>query len=179
MSRMGVTGRGSTGSIGRSTLDVIARHPDRFYVAALTARHQWQLLLEQAVIHRPQVVVLVDGQHAQDLERGLRQQGLATEVLTGDGALTTAATIAAADCVMAAIVGAAGLAPTLAAARSGRRVLLANKEALVMSGPLLLDAVRHSGAELLPIDSEHNAIFQCMPPGRSVVDRIRWAVSAS
>ena len=169
MTRKGVTVLGSTGSIGRSTLDVIARHPDRFYVAALTARHQWQLLLEQAVIHRPQVVVLVDGQHAQDLERGLRQQGLATEVLTGDGALTTAATIAAADCVMAAIVGAAGLAPTLAAARSGRRVLLANKEALVMSGPLLLDAVRHSGAELLPIDSEHNAIFQCMPPGRSGV----------
>jgi 1-deoxy-D-xylulose-5-phosphate reductoisomerase len=167
--RKGVTVLGSTGSIGRSTLDVIARHPDRFYVAALTARHQWQLLLEQAVIHRPQLVVLVDGQHAQDLESGLRQHGLATEVLTGHEALETAATLAGADCVMAAIVGAAGLAPTLAAARAGRRVLLANKEALVMSGPLLLDAVRHSGAELLPIDSEHNAIFQCMPPSRAGV----------
>jgi 1-deoxy-D-xylulose-5-phosphate reductoisomerase len=166
MTRKGVTVLGSTGSIGRNTLDVIARHPDRFHVVALTARHQWQLLLEQAVKHRPRLVVLVDGEHANDLEQGLRQHGLATEILVGASALETAATLDGADCVMAAIVGAAGLSSTLAAARAGRRVLLANKEALVMSGPLLLEAVRRSGAELLPIDSEHNAIFQCLPSSR-------------
>jgi 1-deoxy-D-xylulose-5-phosphate reductoisomerase len=166
MTRKGVTVLGSTGSIGRNTLDVIARHPDRFHVVALTARHQWQLLLAQAVTHRPRLVVLVDGEHALKLEEGLRRHGLTTEVLVGAEALEIAATLDGADCVMAAIVGAAGLSSTLAAARAGRRVLLANKEALVMSGPLLLDAVRHSGAELLPIDSEHNAIFQCLPPSR-------------
>lgn len=166
IARKGVSVLGSTGSIGRSTLDVIARHPDRFKVTALTARSQWKLLLEQAIAHRPELVVLVEPANAPELHQGLRAAGLSTELMTGAEALETAATLASADCVMAAIVGAAGLASTLAAAHAGRRVLLANKEALVMSGSLLLDAVRASGAELLPIDSEHNAIFQCLPPIR-------------
>jgi 1-deoxy-D-xylulose-5-phosphate reductoisomerase len=164
--RKGVSVLGSTGSIGRSTLDVIARHPDLFRVVALTARSDWQRLLAQAVVHRPELVVLVDPTHASALENALQAAGVHATVLTGVAALETAATVAGADCVMAAIVGAAGLPSTLAAARAGRRVLLANKEALVMSGPLLLDAVRASGAELLPIDSEHNAIFQCLPRTR-------------
>jgi 1-deoxy-D-xylulose-5-phosphate reductoisomerase len=147
-------------------LDVIAQHPERFRVVALTGFRQWQRLLEQAVVHRPDLVVLVDPEHAGALERGLRAQGLTTAVMTGVDALKVAATLNGADCVMAAIVGAAGLASTLAAAEAGRRVLLANKEALVMSGALLLEAVRASGAELLPIDSEHNAIFQCLPSSR-------------
>jgi 1-deoxy-D-xylulose-5-phosphate reductoisomerase len=162
----GVAVLGSTGSIGRSTLDVVARHPDRFRVVALTAHRDAARLLEQAVQFRPELVVLVDPSDARTLEDGLRRAGVAATVLTGSEGLETAATCSGVDVVMAAIVGAAGLRSTLAAARAGRRVLLANKEALVMSGPLLLDAVQAHGAELLPIDSEHNAIFQCLPPGR-------------
>ena len=164
--RKGVAVLGSTGSIGRSTLDVVARHPDRFRVVALTAFTDWQRLCEQALAFRPDVVVIVDPTHATQLETAVRVAGVESTVLTGPQALETAATWQGADCVMAAIVGAAGLPSTLAAARAGRRILLANKEALVMSGPLLLEAVRASGAELLPIDSEHNAIFQCLPPTR-------------
>jgi 1-deoxy-D-xylulose-5-phosphate reductoisomerase len=162
----GVAVLGSTGSIGRSTLDVVARHPDRFRVVALTAHRDAARLLEQALQFRPELVVLVDPSDARTLEDGLRRAGVAATVLTGSEGLETAATCSGVDVVMAAIVGAAGLRSTLAAARAGRRVLLANKEALVMSGPLLLDAVQAHGAELLPIDSEHNAIFQCLPPGR-------------
>jgi 1-deoxy-D-xylulose-5-phosphate reductoisomerase len=162
----GVSILGSTGSIGRSTLDVVARHPDRFGVVALAAGSQWQVLAEQCRAFRPRLAVLADPTHAADLRAALAAAGLATEVLAGAEGLVAAATLPGADVVMAAIVGAAGLAPTLAAAQAGRRVLLANKEALVMSGRLLLDAVAASGAELLPIDSEHNAIFQCLPPAR-------------
>ena len=162
----GIAILGSTGSIGTSTLDVVARHPDRFRVVALSAATRWERLLEQCERHRPEVVVLGDTARAPLLAAALRARGLATEVHTGPDALTTVATAPGADIVMAAIVGAAGLMPTLAAARAGRRVLLANKEALVMSGRLLLEAVAESGAELLPIDSEHNAIFQCLPVGR-------------
>ncbi len=162
----GIAILGSTGSIGRSTLDVVARHPDRFQVVALTAGAQWQVLAEQCRQFRPRVAVLAEPTHAGELAAALASAGLATEVLAGPDGLVAAATLAGADVVMAAIVGAAGLAPTLAAARAGRRLLLANKEALVMSGRLLLDAVAASGAELLPIDSEHNAIFQCLPPHR-------------
>lgn len=162
----GVAVLGSTGSIGCSTLDVIARHPDRFRVVALTANRNADRLVEQAIACQPDVVVLVDSDGAQALEARLRRGGCAATVLAGPEGLDRAATWPGADVVMAAIVGAAGLCATLAAARAGRRVLLANKEALVMSGPLLLDAVRAHGAELLPIDSEHNAIFQCLPPSQ-------------
>ncbi len=162
----GVAILGSTGSIGQSTLDVIARHPDRFRVVALAARHQWQALAAQCARFRPALAVLADPANASDLRAALAAGGLATEVMVGEQGLVAAATATGADVVMAAIVGAAGLAPTLAAAHAGRRVLLANKEALVMSGRLLLEAAAASGAELLPIDSEHNAIFQCLPPGR-------------
>jgi 1-deoxy-D-xylulose-5-phosphate reductoisomerase len=164
--RQGVAVLGSTGSIGCSTLDVIARHPDRYRVVALTARSHWRRLLAQAQTFHPDVVVLVDPIGVAELTDGLRSAGLRTAVLTGPEALERAATWDGVDCVMAAIVGAAGLASTLAAARAGRRLLLANKEALVMSGPLLLEAVRAGGADLLPIDSEHNAIFQCLPRSR-------------
>ena len=162
----GVAILGSTGSIGRSTLDVIGRHPERFRIVALTARRQWQELARQCERFRPELAVLAEPAHAAELGAALKARGLATEVQSGADALVTAATLPGAGTVMAAIVGAAGLMPTLAAARGGRRVLLANKEALVMSGRLLLDAVAANGAELLPIDSEHNAIFQCLPPGR-------------
>ncbi len=164
--RQGVAILGSTGSIGHSTLDVLARHPERFAVLALTAHNEWRVLAEQCRVFRPQVAVLANPTHAGELQAALAAADVATEVLTGAEGLATAVTLAGVDIVMAAIVGAAGLAPTLAAARAGRRVLLANKEALVMSGRLLLDAALGGGAELLPIDSEHNAIFQCLPPTR-------------
>jgi 1-deoxy-D-xylulose-5-phosphate reductoisomerase len=157
---------GATGSIGRSTLDVVARHPERFRVVALAAASRWEPLLEQCRRFRPRLAVLADAAAAASLARALAAEGIATEVLAGPEALATAAALPEVDTVMAAIVGSAGLLPTLAAARTGKRILLANKEALVMSGRLLLEAVAASGAEILPIDSEHNAIFQCMPPGR-------------
>jgi 1-deoxy-D-xylulose-5-phosphate reductoisomerase len=161
----GVAILGSTGSIGRSTLDVIARHPDRFRVVALTAASRWQALLAQCIAVRPELAVLADPAGARRLAAALADHGLVTEVLAGADGLIAAATLPGARSVMAAIVGGAGLLPTLAAARAGKRVLLANKEALVLGGRLLLEAVVAGGAELLPIDSEHNAIFQCLPPG--------------
>ena len=157
---------GSTGSIGKNTLDVVARHPERFRIGALTAASRWPALLEQCLRFRPTLAVLIDPNAAALLRSELAARGSTTEVLHGIEGLATAATLAEVDTVMAAIVGSAGLLPTLAAARAGKRILLANKEALVMSGRLLLEAVAASGADLLPIDSEHNAIFQCLPPGR-------------
>jgi 1-deoxy-D-xylulose-5-phosphate reductoisomerase len=156
---------GATGSIGRSTLDVIARHPDRFRAYALTANTQAEELFELCVALRPPLAVLGDARAAATLRSRLAAAKLATEVLAGEAGLVAVAERPEVDAVMAAIVGAAGLAPTLAAARSGKKVLLANKEALVMAGPIFMAAVRASGAELLPIDSEHNAIFQCLPAG--------------
>jgi len=158
-----VTVLGATGSIGVSTLDVLARHPERYQVVALTANSQVERLLEQCLVHRPRYAVMVDVEASERLAVGLREAGSETEVLSGVGGLEQVASLPEVDYVMAAIVGAAGLPPTLAAARHGKRVLLANKEALVMSGHLFMEEVRHNGAELLPIDSEHNAIFQCMP----------------
>ena len=155
---------GATGSIGRSTLDVIGRHPDRFRAFALTANTQSEELFELCTLHRPRVAVLADPQGAEALRRRLAGADVATEVLAGEAGLVSAAARPEVDVVMAAIVGAAGLAPTLAAARAGKKLLLANKEALVMAGPIFMGAVRAQGAELLPIDSEHNAIFQCLPP---------------
>lgn len=156
---------GSTGSIGRSTLDVVQRHPGRFTVVALTAHRDWQRLLEQVRAFRPAHAVMVDGNAAAQLASAVRAEGLSTQVHAGAAALAEVAVLPEVGAVMAAIVGAAGLLPTLAAARAGKRVLLANKEALVMSGRLLMEAVAEHGATLLPIDSEHNAIFQCLPQG--------------
>lgn len=153
---------GSTGSIGVSTLDVLARHPGRYQVAALTAHTNVARLLDQCIAHRPRFAVVATAAHAQQLTRDLRAAGVDTEVLCGEQALCDVASHAQVDTVMAGIVGAAGLVSTLAAARAGKRILLANKEALVMSGPLFIKAVCEGGATLIPVDSEHNAIFQCM-----------------
>ncbi|MDB5775274.1 MAG: 1-deoxy-D-xylulose 5-phosphate reductoisomerase [Herbaspirillum sp.] len=158
-----VTILGSTGSIGVSTLDVLARHPERFEVHALTAHTRVDALLAQCKQFLPRVAVVATAEAARQLRDGLRAAGLQTEVRHGPDALCEAAAAPQCDVVMAAIVGAAGLASTLAAAHAGKKILLANKEALVMAGRLLMDAVAASGACLLPIDSEHNAIFQCLP----------------
>jgi 1-deoxy-D-xylulose-5-phosphate reductoisomerase len=155
---------GATGSIGRSTLDVLARHPERFRAFALTAQSSVAELLAACVEHRPRFAVIGDAARAEELRRGLREAGVATEVLSGAAALEAVAAHPDNDAVMAAIVGAAGLASTVAAARAGKRILLANKEALVMAGPVFMRAVQDGGATLLPIDSEHNAVFQCLPP---------------
>lgn len=159
----GVAILGSTGSIGVSTLDVLARHSGAFRVIALTANTQVDRLYQQCLEYRPQYAAMSDESSAQRLEEMLKKTVPEITVLAGVEGLEQVAAHANVDYVMAAIVGAAGLKPTLAAARAGKRILLANKEALVMSGQLFMDEVRTNGAELLPIDSEHNAIFQCMP----------------
>ncbi|MGQ5522978.1 1-deoxy-D-xylulose-5-phosphate reductoisomerase [Chitinimonas sp. PSY-7] len=155
---------GSTGSIGLSTLDVVARHPEKYRVYALSAHSQLEKLVEQCLQYRPRYVVLADPSRLLELRERLSVAGLADiEALAGQEALEYIASHTEVDTVMAAIVGAAGMRPTLAAARAGKRVLLANKETLVMAGRLFMDAVREGGATLLPIDSEHNAIYQCLP----------------
>jgi len=161
----GVTVLGSTGSIGVSTLDVLARHPDRFSVVALTANRDVETMFAQCLAFRPLLVAMADPDAAVDLRQRLAGITGAPEVLEGVEGIKTAAVLHEGGVVMAAIVGAAGLVPTLAAAQAGKRLLLANKEALVVAGALLMRAVADHGAELLPIDSEHNAIFQCLPPG--------------
>lgn len=158
-----ITVLGATGSIGLSTLDVIARHPERYQVFALSGYSRIDELLALCVKHRPVYAVVPNGEAAARLRDGLVSAGCATQVLEGEAGLCGVAAAPEVDAVMAAIVGAAGLRPTLAAVEAGKKVLLANKEALVMSGALFMDAVRRSGAVLLPIDSEHNAIFQCLP----------------
>ena len=155
---------GATGSIGASTLDVIARHPSRFRVAALTAHRQVDELAALCRRHRPDTVCVADAAHAPQLRERLAGAGVGCRVLAGEAGLVEVASLPQVDCVMAAIVGAAGLRATLAAARAGKKLLLANKEALVIAGPVFMETVRASGAMLLPIDSEHNAIFQCLPP---------------
>ena len=155
---------GSTGSIGVSTLDVVLRNRARFDIFALTAHSSVDMLAAQCRLWRPRFAVMSDESAATRLAAVLSSEVPQTEVLAGASGLEQVAAHPDVDCVMAAIVGGAGLMPSLAAARSGKRVLLANKEALVMSGRLFMDAVREGGAQLLPIDSEHNAIFQCMPP---------------
>ena len=160
-----ITILGATGSIGVSTLDVVARHPDRYRVYALTGQTRIEILADQCAQFRPQVAVVGTAEAATKLQVLLKARGVQTDVLHDEQALCDVATAAACDTVMAAIVGAAGLRPSLAAARAGKKLLLANKEALVISGQLFMDAVAASGATLLPIDSEHNAIFQCLPVG--------------
>lgn len=160
-----VTVLGSTGSIGVSTLDVIARHPEQFTPFALTANRNVDDLYQQVMQHRPRFAVMRDAASAGALRERLKASGSETDVLEDEAGLIEVAAHPDCDYVMAAIVGAAGLLPTLAAVEAGKRILLANKESLVMSGQLFMAAVASSGAELLPIDSEHNAIFQCMPSG--------------
>jgi len=159
---------GATGSIGASTLDVVARHPDRYRILALTAHAAAEPLLALCRSHRPRYAVLSGVGEDRDLQRTFSETG--TELLFGAGALEEVVTHDDCQAVMAAIVGAAGLPATLAAAAAGRRVLLANKEALVMAGPLFMRAAHAAGAKLLPVDSEHNAVFQCLSgnPLRSV-----------
>ena len=154
---------GSTGSVGASTLDVVARHPDRFSVHALTANTRVDALFEQCVAFRPRHAVMLDEASARTLASRLKHAGSDTEVLCGADALERVASAAEVDTVMAAIVGIAGLKPTLAAASAGKKLLLANKESLVTSGEVLMNAARAAGAAILPIDSEHNAVFQALP----------------
>lgn len=157
---------GATGSIGVSTLDVVARHPDKYRVVALTANGNIDALYEQCLAHRPEYAVIANENNLEAFKAKLVGSEIADiKVLAGAKALETVATLDNVDSVMAAIVGAAGLLPSLAAAKAGKTVLLANKEALVMSGQIFMQAVKDAGASLLPIDSEHNAIFQCMPAG--------------
>jgi len=163
MLKQGVCILGSTGTIGVNTLDVIRRHADQYKVVAITAHQADEKLFQQCIEFNPQYAVLVDADAAQRLELKIKGADLNTQVLCGAQALENVASLEDVDQVMAAIVGAAGLLPTLAAARAGKRILLANKEALVMSGDIFINEVKQHNAELLPIDSEHNAIFQCMP----------------
>ncbi|HMA06804.1 MAG TPA: 1-deoxy-D-xylulose-5-phosphate reductoisomerase, partial [Ramlibacter sp.] len=165
-----VTVLGSTGSVGANTLDVIARHPERFEVFALSAASQVDLMVQQCAQFRPRLAVMAAEAPGRDLARKVKAAGLATEVRWGQQALEEAAAHESVDVVMAAIVGAAGLASCLAAARAGKRLLLANKEALVVGGELFMTAVREGGATLLPIDSEHSAIFQSLPEDPSTWD---------
>jgi 1-deoxy-D-xylulose-5-phosphate reductoisomerase len=163
---IGVAVLGSTGSVGESTLDVLARHRERFSLIAIAAHRNAAKLARQILEWQPAYAALADENAAHELVGLLGAGAPQTRVLAGPGALEEIAQLAEVQCVMAAIVGAAGLKSTLAAARAGKRLLLANKESMVMAGPLLLEAVRTAGATLLPIDSEHNAIFQCLPGAR-------------
>jgi len=161
--RQGIVVLGSTGSVGVSTLDVVARHPGRFRVVALAANRRGEALFSQCAAFNPQFAVLNDPDAAEDLARRIRSAGLATQVLSGGGALEEIVALSEVDTVMAAIVGIAGLRGTVAAARAGKRVLLANKEALVSAGAVFMRIVAEHGATLIPIDSEHNAVFQALP----------------
>ncbi|WP_430390813.1 1-deoxy-D-xylulose-5-phosphate reductoisomerase [Dyella sp. 20L07] len=157
---------GATGSIGGSTLDVIARHPERFRATVLTAHSNAAALAELCARHRPELAVIADSALEGELAKRLASLGVRCEIVSGHDAITLAVSGSLCDTVVAAIVGAAGLDSTLAAARTGKRLLLANKESIVMAGPLLLEALAVGGGELIPVDSEHNAIFQCLPGGR-------------
>ncbi len=158
-----ITLLGATGSIGKSTLDVVARHPGRYQIYALTANTNVEKMLLLCELWQPRYAVMNDANSAADLSSGLLAINSQTEVLSGESGLLQVVKDKEVDCVVAAIVGAAGLVPTLAAAKAGKRLLLANKEALVMSGRLFMDTARENNAILLPVDSEHNAVFQCMP----------------
>lgn len=160
---IGITLLGSTGSIGKSTLDIIAKHSERFKVIALSANRNIDTLFQQCLQYKPLFAAILQPEKALELQQKISQAGLKTQVLTGQQGLITIASLSETDYVVAALVGAAGLSSTLAAAKNGKRILLANKEALVMSGKLLMDTVKLNNATLLPIDSEHNAIFQCWP----------------
>ena len=178
-----ITILGSTGSIGQNTLDVVSRHQDKYRIVALTANTNVDALEQQCIQWRPEYAVMSDQSSAQQLNDRLNAGDLDTQVFAGVEGLQMVSSLEQVDTVVAGIVGAAGLLPTLSAAQSGKRVLLANKEALVMSGRLFMDAVHNNGAILLPVDSEHNAIFQCMPhqlhetPEQSGINKILLTAS--
>ncbi|MCK5916848.1 MAG: 1-deoxy-D-xylulose-5-phosphate reductoisomerase [Cocleimonas sp.] len=176
--KKGITILGSTGSIGVSTLDVLSRHKDSYEIIALTANSNAEKMLQQCLQYQPLYAVMVDEQAAEKLSNALKNKTSETIVLSGAKSLENVSQLEQVDFVMAAIVGAAGLLPNLAAAKAGKRILLANKESLVMSGKLFMDAIHNNGATLLPIDSEHNAIFQCMPiSGQQGVQQILLTAS--
>lgn len=162
---IGLTILGSTGSVGISTLDVVRRHRDRFRVVALTANRDVEGLFRQCLEFQPNLAVLADERSARLLQRKITDQNLPIQVLSGVPGLQEVVSLGEVDYVMAAIVGAAGLVPVMAAVRAGKRILLANKEALVVAGRLFMEAVAQHRAQVLPIDSEHNAVFQCLPRG--------------
>jgi 1-deoxy-D-xylulose-5-phosphate reductoisomerase len=162
---------GATGSIGTNTLDVISRHPDRFRASVLVAHRHVEALTQLCARHRPNLAIVADKALEAELARRLTALGVRCDVASGHDAMTHAAASGLCDTVVAAIAGAAGLDSTLAAARTGKRLLLANKESIVMAGPLLLQALAEGGGELIPVDSEHNAIFQCLPGGRPNLNR--------
>jgi 1-deoxy-D-xylulose-5-phosphate reductoisomerase len=165
---IGVTILGSTGSIGRNVLDIVKQHQDQYQVIALSANNQVETLFAQCQQVRPKFAVMANAVAAQELNKRIRAEKLITQVLLGEAALTEIVNLTDVDYVVAAIVGGAGLLPTLAAAKAGKRILLANKEVLVMAGALFIQAIADHDATLLPIDSEHNAIFQCMPSGYKI-----------
>lgn len=165
MKRLGLTVLGATGSIGQNTLDVVKHNPERYSVIALTALSNVQKLFEQCLEFQPRFAAMVDHDAAEQLEQKLKTAGAQTTVLSGPQSLSTLSSHADNDIIMASIVGSAGLEPTLAAIKAGKRILLANKEALVMGGQFIMEAVKENAVELLPVDSEHNAIFQAMPGG--------------
>jgi 1-deoxy-D-xylulose-5-phosphate reductoisomerase len=169
-----ITILGATGSIGLSTLSVISLHPDKYQVFAISANTNWQKMLELCHVHKPHYAVMVDVDAAEKLQNTLNFE---TIVLSGEAALAKLAAHEQTDYLMAAIVGAAGMASTLAAAQAGKRIMLANKESLVLAGDLLMDAVKHSGAELIPVDSEHSAIFQCLQGGIKGLSKIQLTAS--
>ena len=169
-----ITILGATGSIGLSTLSVISLHPDKYQVFAISANTNWQKMLELCHVHKPHYAVMVDVDAAEKLQNTLNSE---TIVLSGEAALAKLAAHEQTDYLMAAIVGAAGMASTLAAAQAGKRIMLANKESLVLAGDLLMDAVKHSGAELIPVDSEHSAIFQCLQGGIKGLSKIQLTAS--
>jgi 1-deoxy-D-xylulose-5-phosphate reductoisomerase len=173
VARQGICILGATGSIGSSTLDVLARHPDRFRVVALTAHSKVDELVGLCRRFEPELAAIGDGRQTAALAAGLRMAGLRTAAVGGTEGVVEAARLQSAHCVVAAIVGAAGLQATFAAARAGKRLLLANKEAVVCAGSLLIDAVNASGASLLPVDSEHNAIHQCLAAARDADHEVR------
>ena len=166
-----ITILGATGSIGVSTLDVVSQHPDKYAVFAVTGCRQLEKLAQQSVRHNAKYAVVTDEQSASQLQVIINELNGTTEVIFGVNALCDVASSDQVDIVMAAIVGAAGLVPTLSAVKAGKRVLLANKEALVMAGSIFMQSVKQSNASLLPIDSEHNAIFQCLPSDYSESDQ--------
>ncbi len=183
MTRRKIALLGATGSIGDSALDVAARHPDRFEIVALAAHRNADKLAQLCRVHRPRIAALYDERRARELARTLAIEGIATRIVAGQAGLCEVAALPDVDTVLAAIVGAAGLPSTLAAARAGKRILLANKEALIIGGALFIRAVEAGGATLVPIDSEHNAIYQCLPspyardPGAAGVRRILLTAS--
>jgi 1-deoxy-D-xylulose-5-phosphate reductoisomerase len=169
-----ITILGATGSIGLSTLSVVSLHPDKYQIFALSANTNWQKMLELCRTHKPEFVVMVDASAAEQLQNALNTS---TTVLSGEAALIELAAHEKTDYLMAAIVGAAGMASTLAAAQAGKRIMLANKESLVLAGDLLMDAVKRSGAKLIPVDSEHSAIFQCLQGGAKGLSKIQLTAS--